>query len=257
MWVDVLNGLSDSNATAVFESQPRSVTLSSGVSTVSFPVSVPNAKLWDLDHPNLYSCLVKLQTGKEEPDTAEQTFGFRWFAPEGIGSNAVFRLNGKRIVLRTSISWGFWPINGIFPTPELAQKQIEDAKAMGLNMLNFHRCIGQPEVLDDADQLGLLFFEEPGAYANGDRSPFAKILAREKLMRMVKRDRSHPSLVIYNMINEAWDSSNASGNPVIFQGHVQDMREAHVIDPSRIITHTSAWAENVRRRHGQDAYAAF
>ena len=44
---------------------------------------------------------------------------------------------------------------------------------------------------------------------NGDWTPFTKALVREKLRRMVKRDRSHPSLVIYNMINEAWDSGRA------------------------------------------------
>ncbi len=93
--------------------------------------------------------MIALKKDGVQMDQAHQTFGFRWFAPEGFGTNAVFRLNGKRIVLRTAISWGFWPYSGIFPSPELATKQIETAKALGLNMLNFHRCIGQPEVLDN------------------------------------------------------------------------------------------------------------
>jgi beta-galactosidase len=226
-----------------FTSKIENVTLAPGSNSVTFHVAPDGeVKVWDLDYPNLYVCKVRLLEGRKATDSAQQTFGFRWFAPEGFGSNAVFRLNGQRIVLRTAISWGFWPITGIFPTPELAAKQIEAARAFGLNMLNFHRGIGQPEVLDQADRQGLLYFEEPGAYANGDRSPFAHEMARTKLLRMVQRDRSHPSLVIYNMINEAWDNDNAGQNQSIMDARVRDMRDAHALDPSRTITHTSAWA---------------
>ena len=235
-------GIVDYLTPLTFSSELTNVELKPGPNTVTFHVSAPRAGIWDLEHPNLYVCKIGLNRDHTQIDQAQQIFGFRWFAPEGVGTNAMFRLNGKRIVLRTSISWGFWPINGIFPTPELAKKQIESAKALGLNMLNFHRAIGQPEVLDDADKLGLLYYEEPGAYVNGDKTPFAKALAREKLLRMVKRDRSHPSLVIYNMINEAWDSGGASRDTNIFNGHVRDMRDAHALDPSRTIVHTSAWA---------------
>ena len=226
-----------------FTTEISDIKLSPGDNTVTFQVKPSSPiKLWELDHPNLYICDVRLLNGRKESDDAQQTFGFRWFAPEGIGSNAVFRLNGKRIVLHTSISWGFWPITGIFPSPDLALKQIETAKALGLNMLNFHRCIGTPPVLDDADKLGLLYYEEPGAYVNGDHTTFARALARTKLLRMVKRDRSHPSLVIYNMINEAWDNGGASHDETVLDAHVRDMRDAHALDPSRTITHTSAWA---------------
>ena len=114
----------------------------------------------------------------------------------------MFRLNGKRIVLRSAISWGFWPINGLFATPEMAGKQIQAAKDLGLNMLNNHRCIGQPILFEKADEMGLLQYEEPGDYSAGTHDPFAQACIREKLRRMVVRDRSHPSLVIYNLANE-------------------------------------------------------
>src|SRR5207302_6858642 len=128
--------------------------LAPGDSTIVLKIGVPDAKRWDLDHPNLYVCEAVLSSDGKTTDADRTTFGFRWFAPEGIGDNAVFRLNGKRIVVRTSISWGFWPINGIYPTPEWAEKQVRVAKALGLNMLNFHRCTGQPVVLEKADELG-------------------------------------------------------------------------------------------------------
>ena len=149
----------------------------------------------------------------------------------------MFRLNGKRVVLRSAISWGYWPVNVIFSTPELAEKQIRVAKEMGLNMLNFHRAIGQPVVLEKADELGLLYYEEPGNYRSAGADPFAQSLVREKLLRMVRRDRNHPSLVVYNMINEMGQATES-----LVKKHEQDMRDAHGLDPSRTITRTSAWA---------------
>ena len=48
------------------------------------------------------------------------------------GEDAVLRLNGKRIMLRSAISWSFWPVNGIFPSEELAERQIRIAKELSL-----------------------------------------------------------------------------------------------------------------------------
>jgi hypothetical protein len=211
--------------------------LKPGVNVIPVKVSAPKAKLWDTENPNLYVFEVSLKKGVQLTDVERQSFGFRWFEPTGIGEDAVFRLNRNRIVLRTAISWGYWPVNGIFPTPELAEKQIRVAKEMGLNMLNFHRAIGQPVVLEKADELGLLYYEEPGNYRSAGDDPFAQSLVREKLLRMVRRDRNHPSLVVYNMINEMGQATES-----IVKKHERDMRDAHALDPSRTITRTSAWA---------------
>jgi hypothetical protein len=220
----------------VFEAEQKNVTLVPGENTVTFKAAVPAAKLWDLEHPNLYICEVSATEGDAATDSARQTFGFRWFSPVDVGKDAMFRLNGKRIVLRTAISWGFWPINGIFPTPELARQDVVTAKALGQNMLNFHRTIGHPEIFDNADELGLLFYEEPGAY-NPAEGAFGEALAREKVLRMVRRDRSHPSLVIYNFINER--DPNIPFKP----RERADMLAAHALDPSRTITLASSWAK--------------
>ncbi|HVT89777.1 MAG TPA: PA14 domain-containing protein [Tepidisphaeraceae bacterium] len=209
----------------------KNANLAPGSNLIPVKVSAPNAKLWDTDHPNLYICKVSLG----DSDSAQQVFGFRWFEPSGIGKDATFRLNGKRIVVRSAISWGFWPINGIYATEEMAEKQIRAAKDMGQNMLNFHRCIGQPIILEKADEMGLLYYEEPGNYDSGtnDNNPMARGIAREKILRMVKRDRSHPSMIIYNMSNET------GPNPAALKNYEIDMKEAHAIDPSRIITRSS------------------
>jgi beta-galactosidase len=222
--------------------------LNPGETTLNVPISAPGATLWDLDNPKLYTARVTLQDGDSVTDHVQKRFGFRWFTVDGIGRDAVFRLNGKRVFLTTAISWGFWPTNGMYATPEMAEKQIRTAKSLGMNMLNFHRCIGSPVVLEKADELGLLYFEEPGGYVTGGRDAFAQAISSEKLLRMVKRDRSHPSLIIYNMINEQWNQFGADKDDSLFAIHREDLRKAHELDPSRIIAYTSAWSDAGREQ---------
>jgi len=241
---DVLVSVMEKNnpSVKVFSQTQKGVVFQAGENTKTVAVSLPEAKLWDLEHPNLYVCKAELKSADTMADATQQTFGFRWFALDGIGQNAMLRLNGKRIVLRTAISWSFWPGNGITPTPELAEKQIRVARELGLNMLNFHRAIGQPVVMEKADELGLLYFEEPGGYVGAGTRKFGQALAREKLLRMVKRDRSHPCVVIYNMINEQWLKDHPEKDVALQAVRARDMKDAHAIDPSRLILYASAWA---------------
>ena len=222
----------------VYSKEIKGVSLNKGLNELKIPVSAPDAKLWSVDDPNLYVCEVELSEGKNWVDKDSRRFGFRWFEASGIGEDAVFRLNGKRIMLRSAISWSFWPVNGIFPSEELAERQIRIAKELGLNMLNFHRFIGNTDVMNYADELGLLYFEEPGGFRLDVRQPFMNAVLHEKVIRMVKRDRSHPCLVIYNMMNE---SGNAA--PEKLELEIQAMKDMRVLDPSRLILRTSAWAK--------------
>jgi len=214
--------------------------------TVSQPASVPAAKLWGMRDGNLYNYVVTLKDAQGKVlDEYAQRFGFRFLSVEGYGSDARYYLNGKREFFLSAISWGFWPINGIFPTPELARKHIESAFALGLNMLNFHRCEGNGLVLDAADEMGMLYYEEPGGYYSprpksdtaDDIKAMDPTLAIQlntvRLMRMIRRDRNHPSLVIYNMVNEPMLSPDDQA--------AKDMAAAHLLDPTRMITYGSGF----------------
>lgn len=216
--------------------------LTPGASAKTITIALPNAKLWSVDTPNLYIATVRWE-GAGTADSSTQRFGFRWFEVRDVAGDRQFYLNNKRIVLRTAISWGFWPENGITPSDELAKKQVLDAKRLGLNMLNFHRTIGQRNVLDYADELGLLYFEEPGGNSYPDnlfnpknelekkQTAFYLTARTEKFVRMIRRDRSHPSLIIYNMHNER----GAQPQPV----DRQEMLAGYALDNSRIITYNS------------------
>jgi beta-galactosidase len=180
--------------------------------------------LWDLENPKLYHLRVVVRTNLGHTDTRTIAFGFRSFTPSGIGTDAIFRLNGHRIKLYSSISWGFWGLNGLFPTPELAEKEVTQAKKLNLNCLNFHRNLAKEEVLRAHDRLGLLRYLEPGAgklaigklpsnvQANSagivmekpttEADKFAQRFMFVKCVEMVKAYRSHPSVIEYCLQNE-------------------------------------------------------
>lgn len=195
-------------------------------------IHYPEALPWSPDRPELYLLNVTWKGKDGSKDAFVRRFGFRWFEVRDVAGDKQFFLNNQRVVLRTSISWGFWPINGIFPTHQLAVKQINTAKKLGLNMLNFHRSIGQAHLLDLADELGILYYEEPGGYREGE-DRFSRMWGREKLLRMVKRDRNHPSLIIYNMANESCQDPKP-------QSRI-DIADAHKLDETRVITYTSQY----------------
>lgn len=236
----------------VFRQTLKAISFPAGNHEVTILVNVPDAKLWDLSIPELYTCNVLIKKGKKMLDQDKKDFGFRWFTVDGVGKDAVLRLNGRRIMLRSAISWGYFPVTGLIATTEMAEKQVRTAKSLGLNMLNFHRCIGSPVVLEKADELGLLYYEEPGSFHSANHDPFIRTIVNEKLKRMVYRDRSHPSLVIFNLINEF--GGPLSQDKALVAKRMNDMREAHAIDPSRIMSFTSGWAGSEDKEEDSKAH---
>jgi hypothetical protein len=187
-------------------------------------LTFPSAKLWDIDTPNIYYLTLTFETYRGDIDTRTIAFGFRWFAPEGLGTNALFRLNGRRIKIYTAISWGYWGLNGMWPTPELAVKEVTQAKKLNLTCLNFHRNLAKEDVLRAHDRLGLLRYMEPGAgkmaigsLPAGAQANAASIVMEKptaaadkfaqrymftKCVEMVKAFRSHPCVIEYCLQNE-------------------------------------------------------
>ncbi|MBT4484159.1 MAG: hypothetical protein HOC71_10855 [Candidatus Latescibacteria bacterium] len=107
-------------------------------------------------------------------------------------------------------------------------------------MMLYHRAIGQPISIEVADELGILTYEEPGGYMcnPGSDKPIeermapvpsvAKAWRREKLRRMILRDRSVPSMSIWNMDDLSWLEPT--------EDDIKNIRLVHELDPSRPVT---------------------
>jgi hypothetical protein len=219
---------------------PASVEAGASV-TVQTTLHCQEARLWDLDSPNLYRLQAVWSAADGlAADTCNLEFGFRWFAPEGVGSNALFRLNGRRVRIYTAISWGYWGLNGLWPIPELSRKEVEVAKQFNLNCLNFHRNLAKEDVLVHQDRLGLLRCLEPGGgilavAPPGRENEFGPRYMQAKVLGMIRAFRSHPSVVEYILQNEA---SPDLKNPAL----EQFLRRMQSLDPSRAIVANDGFA---------------
>ncbi len=244
----------------------QSVTVAAGeTKTVRIPLDCAKGPIWSHKTPNLHTLSIAL-AGSNITDSRDVEFGLRWFAAEGIGTKAMFRLNGERIRLYSSIEFGYWGFNGLWPTPELAKKSVRGAKTLGLNGLCYHRNLGKTESFVEDDRQGLLRHMECGGglfcYQNdkagtneatnapptqppidtrgilsGERA-WSERYMEYRLLQMMRDHRSHPSLIVYHLQNESVPNLH---NPKIFHT-LRKMKEA---DPSRpIILHSGIEARN-------------
>jgi hypothetical protein len=235
--------------------------------TVRATLSCPEARLWDLASPVLYHLRATMTTAAGEQDSRTIPFGFRWFAPQGLGTNAMFRLNGRRIKLYSAISWGFWGLNGLWPTPELAEREVRQARKLGLNCLNFHRNLGKEDVLRAHDRLGLLRYMEPGGgklsigrvpsnaavnapglvmeAASDASNRFSRQFMVAKCTAMVRAFRSHPSLIQYTLQNEIGaDLKNPDTLSILRLMHEQDPSRSVVLNDGFVARNAAqAWFE--------------
>jgi hypothetical protein len=218
-----------------------------GQATVSVPAIVKNAEIWDVDRPNLYQAHASIPATRHSDRST--TFGFRWFDAKGIGTDARLYLNGRRIVPRSAISWGWWAPNGLFPDQAAVDREIASMRALGLDSLQNHRHMPKAIVLDSFDRAGLLRYCEPGAGSTsmedhmqsvgstqppvdtsgeGAQLDFLNKYELAKILAMIKAGRSHPCVTLWTVQNEV---SPDLHNPNIFYV-LNAMRAA---DPSRII----------------------
>lgn len=199
----------------------------------SFYVKAGTAKVWTPDSPDLYIAATAFKSADNAiVDSMNRRFGFRWFDVGEKNGDRRFYLNGKRAFLICAMTRGYWPKNGIFPTPAMIDREMQVMRDLGYNTMLFHRAVGQEYVTDACDETGFLVYEEPGGYPCKPTPNETSLLwRREKLRRMVLRDRSHPSLVICNLVNEATVPPS--------EDDIANLKMVHELDPGRIVTYNS------------------
>ena len=227
-------------------SQPVSVP-GGGVATVWVNATVPKALLWDVGHPNL--CQATASLPPLEHSDRSTPFGFRWFGVKGLGKDAMLCLNGRRIVPRSSISWGFWAPNGLFPDKAAVSREIASMKALGLDSLQNHRHMPKAVEVDGFNRAGLLLYCEAGGGVftfqsapsepkgtsvevrydgNPVRLDFLNRYQLDKELAMIRTFRSDPCVTIWTLQNETGPNVD---NPRMRYA-LERMREA---DPSRLV----------------------
>jgi hypothetical protein len=200
-------------------------------------LTVPQWHLWSPDDPYLYRVAAAVEVG--EPDGAGRgpghehvvRCGFRDFRVVG----GYFRLNGRRLFLRSVLTGNHCPIGQhVAPDRDDLRRDLLYAKAAGFNTVRFAVAMATPEQLDLCDELGLLAMEENYAGSVHDRRwqvfDTPQMAARYDgcTREMILRDRNHPSIVMWQLLNETHASP-------LFRHGVAALSLVRGLDPTRVV----------------------
>ena len=180
----------------------KTLNLNPGTSHHKEIFTIANHKLWQLDAPTLYIVTTTVALGSEISDNEKTRFGFREFTAKGKN----FYLNGEKIILKTTFNEAFYPHSLAYPRDlDLLKKEFELIKDGNINMIRPWRKPQPPIVYDLADEMGVLFVGALPVECMDNWpqiTPYTQQRIENEATEMVKRDRNHPSIVIWEMFNE-------------------------------------------------------
>lgn len=163
---------------------------------------------WSAESPRLYTLRVSTGRGPTH-ETVELAIGFRSVAIR----DGVFTVNGVPITLRGVNRHEHHPVWGRHVPADTVRDELELMKASGINAIRTAHYPPHPRMLDLADELGFWVMDECDLETHGfepvgwranptDDSAFDAAL-RDRMARLVERDRHHPSVIMWSLGNEA------------------------------------------------------
>jgi beta-galactosidase len=190
-------------------------------------VRVESPVLWSPEAPRLYKLVTTVRSGGRTVDREETSFGIRTVA---FDPDRGFILNGKPYVIKGTCNHQDHAGVGSALPDGLQYFRIARLKEMGSNGLRTAHNAPTPELLDACDRLGMIVMDE-NRLMGSDPAHLGN------LEGLVRRDRNHPSVVLWSIGNEEFAAqSTPSGGRV-----AATMQEAiRRIDPTRPITENGA-----------------
>lgn len=166
-------------------------------------IDIANPHLWSCEDPYLYTAQVYLLDDKGNTvDCVSSKFGIRTieFSPD-YG----FKLNGKKVLLKGIANHHTLGALGAAAYPRAMEKRLTLLKEFGFNHVRTSHNPYSESFLNLCDSMGILVVDELydkwlDQYTGG-RKPWLQLWAND-LPEWIKRDRSHPSVVIWSLGNE-------------------------------------------------------
>lgn len=195
--------------------------ISDPIHVIQTSLSIESPLLWDIDEPHLYTCQVSLCSG-DQSDAVSTRFGLRTieFHPE-----KGFFLNGRALKLKGTCNHQDHAGVGVDVPKSLHSYRIKRLQSLGSNA---YRCAHNPpsrELLDACDEEGMLVIDETRHFSSAPD-------ALEDLRYLVRRDRNHPCIIAWCILNEEPHQATDTGR-LMAQRMVREIR---ALDPSRPIT---------------------
>ena len=176
-------------------------------------ISVNGPKLWRITKPNRYLAVTSIEQNGRLLDRYETPFGIRTI--EFTVTNG-FLLNGERLPIRgVCLHDDLGPL-GMALNTRARERQLELLKSIGCNAIRTTHNPPSPELLELCDRMGFVVMAEAfDAWAEakrpGDYHLFFPDWHDRDLRAFIRRDRNHPSVVLWSIGNEVYEQHDADG----------------------------------------------
>ena len=176
-------------------------------------ITLEGAQLWSCDRPYLYTAEVTLydKEGRVADKTREH-FGMRTIE---LSPQHGLQLNGKKVLLKGYANHHTLGTLGAAAYPRAIEQQILTMKRFGFNHIRTSHNPYSEDLLRLCDQYGILVVDELydkwNAQFTGGRGDFLS-LWQKNIPEWVKRDRNHPSVILWSLGNELQHHANMPFN---------------------------------------------
>lgn len=168
--------------------------------------------LWSAETPNLYYVEVIATDGKKSCGTANLTTGFRTVKIEG----KLLYVNGKPILIKGVNRHEMNPYGAYVISKEDMLRDIRIMKELNINTVRTCHYPDDPYWYELCDEYGLYVIDEANNEAHGlgygegtiAKSPLYNKEITNRVERMMRRDRNHPSIIVWSLGNEAGNGQN-------------------------------------------------
>jgi beta-galactosidase len=178
-----------------------------------FKTKIKNIRQWSAEKPNLYTLVLSLkdESGKDL-EAITYKIGFRRIEIK----HGQFFINGMAVTLRGANIQEHDPANGHYVTEEIMRKDMELMKTHNLNAVRLSHYPQPERWYELCDEYGIYVVDEANIESHGmyygknslAKKPEWENAHLDRMVRMVKRDKNHASVVIWSMGNEAGNGDN-------------------------------------------------
>ena len=200
-------------------------------------ISLENAKLWSPDSPYLYTAEVTLYDNEGNiADQIKEPFGVRTI--EIIPQKGLL-VNGKKVLLKGYANHHTLGALGAAAYPRAIEKRLKLMKEFGMNHIRSSHNPYSEDFLKLCDKYGILVVDELydkwlTQYAGG-RVEWESLWQKD-IPEWVKRDRNHPSVVMWSLGNELQQYSNLPFNDWGVTAYKLQKELLHRYDDTRLTT---------------------
>ena len=180
---------------------------------LSQSLSVTRPRLWSPRSPQRYVAVTTVSDKGKVVDTYETPFGIRTIAFDAARG---LILNGDRLQIQGVCQHHDLGALGTALNVRALQRQLEILREMGVNAIRTSHNPPAPELLDLADQMGFLVVAEAfdGWRVNKAPNDYGRLFDawhEQDLRAMVRRDRNHPSVILWSIGNEVGEQREPEG----------------------------------------------